>query len=320
MEKTKYTFLVPAYKGQYFQEALLSIKNQTYKNFKVLVSDDCSPENLEEIFQRTVGNDSRFSFRRNIENMGSKNLVSHWNLLIDMCDSEYLIMASDDDIYDEQFLEQMNKLVVRYPTVDLFRSKVKKITAKGELFLEDPPMNEFDTHTDFLYQTYNCPRIQCIANYLFKTIPLKKKGKFVDFPLAWFSDDATTIICAENGVCNTTDFLFSFRDSGINISNDSITDHKRALKKTIATIAFYNWFVIYFNNKKTDANILDDIKWKKIHNGVRERVYIVLICNYLQLSFREFKKLLRWMDCNSFFSRKIQRFTFIYEWLKSSLL
>ena len=75
MGKTKYTFLLPAYKATYFEDALLSIKNQTYKDFKVLVSDDCSPEDLEPIFNRTVGDDPRFTFRRNAENMGSKSLV-----------------------------------------------------------------------------------------------------------------------------------------------------------------------------------------------------------------------------------------------------
>lgn len=320
MEKNKYTFLLPAYKGKYFQESLISIKNQTYKDFKVLVSDDCSPDNLNEIFQRTVGDDTRFSFRRNKENMGSKSLVTHWNLLVDMCDSEYLIMASDDDVYDEQFLEKIDILVISYPTVDLFRSKVKRITANGEPFLEDPPMNEFDTHTDFLYQSYNCPRLQCIANYLFRTSTLKKKGKFKDFPLAWFSDDATTMICAENGVCNTAEILFSFRDSGINISNDAITDRKGALKKVTATMFFYNWFKTYFEKNKNKNTMLDDVKWGKIEKGVRERIYIVLNCNYLQLSYKEFYNLLNWMDYNHFFKRKIQRFTFIFEWFKNSLL
>lgn len=319
MGKTKYTFLLPAYKATYFEEALLSIKNQTYKDFKVLVSDDCSPEELEPIFNRTVGDDPRFTFRRNQENMGSKSLVSHWNLLVDMCDTEYLMMAGDDDVYDVRFLEEMDKLAVKYLEVDLFRSKVRRITAQGEPFLEDPPVNEYDTHADFLYQTYNCPRLQCIANFMFKTEPLKRKGKFMDFPLAWFSDDATTMICAENGVCNTSDILFNFRDSGINISNDAITDHKGALKKVNATKLFYNWCCIYFNKHRSHLTKIDKVKWESIERGVYERVKIVLICNYLKLSYSDFKKLLLWMDSNRFFKRKKDRFSFIIDWLKESL-
>ena len=39
----KYTFLLPAFKATYFREALESIKNQTYRDFKVIVSDDYEP-------------------------------------------------------------------------------------------------------------------------------------------------------------------------------------------------------------------------------------------------------------------------------------
>ena len=30
--------------------------------------------------------------------MGRKSLVAHWNLLVSMCDTEFLILASDDDV------------------------------------------------------------------------------------------------------------------------------------------------------------------------------------------------------------------------------
>ena len=95
----KYTFLLPAYKPQFLEEALLSIKNQTYTDFCVIVSDDCSPFELKPIYDKVCAGDSRFSYRRNEENMGGKSLVSHWNLLVEMCETEWLIMASDDDVY-----------------------------------------------------------------------------------------------------------------------------------------------------------------------------------------------------------------------------
>ena len=319
MGKTKYTFLLPAYKATYFEEALLSIKNQTYKDFKVLVSDDCSPEELEPIFNRTVGDDPRFTFRRNQENMGSRSLVSHWNLLVDMCDTDYLMMASDDDVYDVRFLEEMDKLVVKYPDVDLFRSKVRRITAQGEPFLEDPPVNEFDTHADFLFQTYNCPRLQCIANFMFKTEPLKRKGKFMDFPLAWFSDDATTMICAENGVCNTAKVHFGFRESGINISNDVKMNSKTIIKKINATEQFFDWFALYYKQRHCSDTLLDSIKWQNISDGVQTRVYNFIICCYSSLNYQEFKRLVRWMDDHSFFRGKKMRISFIYGWCKAHL-
>ena len=127
MCKVKYTFLVPSYKASFLEEALLSIKNQTFKDFKVLISDDCSPEPLKPIYDKVCGGDSRFTFRRNKENMGGKSLVSHWNLLVDMCDTEYLIMASDDDVYEPNFLEKIDDLVIKYPQVDILRARARRV-------------------------------------------------------------------------------------------------------------------------------------------------------------------------------------------------
>ena len=51
----KYTFLLPAYKPNFLEEALRSIKDQTYSDFKVLVSDDCSPHDLKSIYNKVCG-------------------------------------------------------------------------------------------------------------------------------------------------------------------------------------------------------------------------------------------------------------------------
>ena len=71
---SKYQFLLPAYKPEFLAEALKSIQQQTYRDFICLVSDDCSPADLKLIFDQTVGDDSRFSFRRNKENLGRQKV------------------------------------------------------------------------------------------------------------------------------------------------------------------------------------------------------------------------------------------------------
>ena len=150
MNNIKYTFLLPAYKVLFFEEALQSIKNQTYRDFKVIVSDDCSPENLKSIYDKVCGDDPRFIFRRNEENMGSKSLVSHWNMLVDMCDTEWLIMAGDDDVYEPTFLEEMDRLQVKYPNVDLLHARARVIDAEGEVVKLDSAYDEYVTQIEFL--------------------------------------------------------------------------------------------------------------------------------------------------------------------------
>lgn len=213
-----YTFLLPAYKARFFEETLRCIKNQTYKEFKCLVSDDCSPDDIKSIFDRTVGDDARFVYRRNEENMGSKSLVSHWNLLIKLCNTDYMIMASDDDIYDPNFLAEIDVLVNKYPEIDVFRAKAKRIEDTFVLD-EDGDMPELLSLEDFLLYFGKKPMVHCLANYVFKTTALNGIGGFPDFPKAGYSDAAVAMVLAKNGIVITKSVLFSFRMSKENLSS-----------------------------------------------------------------------------------------------------
>lgn len=241
----KYTFLLPAYKGRFLDEMLRSIQGQTYTDFKVIISDDCSPEDLRSICKPYLS-DSRFSYRRNEVNMGSKSLVSHWNLLVNLCDTEYLILASDDDVYNPLFLEEIDKLTEKYPLVELFRARVRRINSNNKTLKNDGLFEEFTDCLHFIYQSQLSNHIHCIANYCFLTNSLKRNKGFIDFPKAWASDDATTIMMSKNGCCNTSKVLFDYRTSEINISS-KYGDEYDSKEKVTAILAYYNWFIRFFD-------------------------------------------------------------------------
>lgn len=252
----KYTFLLPAYKPDFFEVALRSIKDQTYSDFKVLVSDDCSPHNLKSIYDKVCGDDERFCYRRNEVNMGSKSLVSHWNFLVDMCDTEYFILASDDDVYEPTFLEEVDKLAQKYPKVDLIRARVKLINEQGNLLAKDAIYEEKLSDIEFISQLYGNHYIKCIANFVFKAKKLQVINGFKDFPLAWNSDSATVIEMSRNGMVNTNQILFSFRNSTVNISYGR-NDKERCFKKIKASFEYDNWFGNYLRQNKQDLDSMD---------------------------------------------------------------
>ena len=213
----KYTFLLPAYKAPFLREALASILAQTYTDFRVIVSDDCSPENLKSIVDE-FADDERLTYRRNPVNIGAEHLTDHWNMLVDLCQTEWLILASDDDVYHPRFLEEIDRLQRKYPEVDLIRARAQFINKKGEVTRRDALYEEFVTQVEFILQYFYPIHTECIANHAFRTQVLRSIGGFVNMPMAWTSDTATTWAMARNGAANTRDTLFSFRLSGENIS------------------------------------------------------------------------------------------------------
>jgi glycosyltransferase involved in cell wall biosynthesis len=281
----KYTFLLPAYKGRFLDEMLQSIQKQTYQDYKVVISDDCSPEDLRTICEPYL-NDPRFTYRRNEENMGSKDLVAHWNMLVNMCDTEFLIMASDDDVYEPEFLEEIDKLVQKYPNVDLFRARMQRINESGDLLLREPRWEEYMDQPHFFYASRTSGMFTCEANYVYKTSALKKRGGYKDFPLAIFSDKATHIIMAVNGCINTNEILFSFRLSNINICGRPKSSGDAAMMVD-ASLNFMKWMTEYVNYiRDSDERDMKEAAYKANIGSVK--MHIMSFAPYL--TFGDFLK------------------------------
>ena len=125
----KYSFVLPAYKAKYLKEAIDSILAQTYTEFELIIVNDASPEDLESIVD--TYSDNRIQYYRNEKNMGGTDLVAQWNHSISYAKGEYLILASDDDIYSPEYLEKMDIMIRKYPDVNVFRPRVKRIDRKA---------------------------------------------------------------------------------------------------------------------------------------------------------------------------------------------
>ena len=69
MSNIKVSVLIPVYNGAPFlKEALDSILNQTFTDFELILLNDASPDNSEEIIKQY--NDDRIRYYRNKKNLG----------------------------------------------------------------------------------------------------------------------------------------------------------------------------------------------------------------------------------------------------------
>lgn len=283
---SKYTFLLPAYKPYFLKEALESIKSQTYTDFKVIVSDDCSPYDLKTIFDEVCAADSRFVFRRNGQNMGGKSLVSHWNLLVDMCDTEFFVMASDDDAYEPNFLEVADRMFLKYPKANLLRARSRVIDGDGKTKFEEDVTDDWLDNLHFIHRIYQKDWAGGIASFVYHTGKIKAEGGFVDFPSAWFSDDVTNFLMADNGCCITQSITFRVRSSDFNISSQW-GNPEDCRKKMIATYMNYEWMKEYMRKFEAyeDHDFLKLVtnEYKhKIYTNVQDYIYSCYISDFMK--------------------------------------
>lgn len=311
----KYTFLLPAYKAKYLKEALESIVAQTYTDWKCVVSDDCSPEDLKSIVEAV--NDPRISYCRNDENIGGTNLARHWNKLVAGCESDYFIMAADDDLYDAGFLAQIDDLTEKYPEVEVLRARVRFIDAEGDVYAEDPAFEEYVSELKWLQQNYTPGMLKCMANFVFKTKPLQEYGGFIEFPLAWYSDIATVLAMGKQSAANTRDICFTFRMSGLNISSEEQTTKAAARKKLEASKLYDAWMMNHLQNLQYEHSKLNDSIYQSLYRSHKNEI-VVKVVNYAKaIGFCELMGIIKDFRQRRYFDSGLRIYWVLKEWLKS---
>ena len=216
---TKISFIMPAWKARFLQEAIASIIAQTNPDWELVVIDDCSPEPLQAIVEDF--SDTRIRYIRNEKNLGGKNLVKQWNHCISFATGDYIVLAADDDVYKPTFCGECIRLANKYPEVDFIHSSVEQIDEEGKHLWDDSILPEFTNKYEYLNWWLTGRSFTCIGNFAFKRTALQEMGGFIDFPCAFGSDIAKPIALSRNGVANTSEMLFCFRQSTQHLSADS---------------------------------------------------------------------------------------------------
>lgn len=99
------SIVLPVYNGEkYLRESIESIIEQTYKNWELLILDDCSTDSTSEIAKKYVAKDDRIKYFLNEENL---RLPKNLNKGFSLSKGDYLTWTSDDNKYKPEALENM---------------------------------------------------------------------------------------------------------------------------------------------------------------------------------------------------------------------
>ena len=126
------SIILPAYKKRFLKEAIQSILAQSLKDFELIVVDDASPENLQSVISSF--SDNRLTYIKNPNNIGrSRGLVTAWNRALSFASGDWIVLASDDDVYRPLFLEEMMRYSEKYPNVKAIHCRMAATNADGSL-------------------------------------------------------------------------------------------------------------------------------------------------------------------------------------------
>lgn len=247
---SKLAIVIPAYKSIYFDQVLLSIANQTNKDFTLYIGDDCSPENLYNIVEKYYDAIS-IVYVHFDENLGGKDLVAQWERCIDLVgNEEWIWLFSDDDMMDRSCVERFYDTILQYPNFDLFHYNVLQIDEYQNIIGTYSPYPEVLTSEKFLKYRLQGILDSYVVEYVFRKSHFYDQGRFQNFDLAWGSDDALWIkLGKERGIRTIEKANVYWRRSPFNISTN-FWDNGILIRKYYAQIEFANW--VYIKAKKNE--------------------------------------------------------------------
>jgi len=215
------SIIMPAYNSEkYLSESIDSVLSQEYKNWELVIVDDCSNDSTPEIIKKYEMNNSKIKYYRLDENSGPAKAR---NKAIDLAKGEYLAFLDSDDIWFSDKLKKQisfmeknnyNFTCTSYAKIDensnfLDKKIIAKKTRDYDGLLKTCPGNST--------VIYNCSKLG-----KFKIPDIKKRNDY----LMWLQ-----VIKQENYLYGIDEVLGAHRVHSEGISSDK------------TSLLYYHWLV-----------------------------------------------------------------------------
>jgi glycosyltransferase involved in cell wall biosynthesis len=102
--------------GEYLEAAVKSVVDQTYENWELIVVDDCSSDNTQEVVTSVISEfgDPRIRFFANPVRLG---MVANWNRAVELANGQFIKVLGQDDILKPDCLAVQVAAMHRRPEV-----------------------------------------------------------------------------------------------------------------------------------------------------------------------------------------------------------
>lgn len=197
---------MPAYNCEkYIKQAIETILGQTYRNFELLISDDCSTDRTKEIIDGYT--DERIKCFHNSSNLG---YLKASNKLFEKCSGEYITFQDADDYSDPHRLEKLIYFLSNNSDIDCVGSNISKVDVDGhDFFKSNFPLQ----HSEILETFKNRKVVMTGSSLMIRKYVIDKVGVYNEYfdrlgseDVYWFS-----LILEKFKVANLPDVLYYYR-------------------------------------------------------------------------------------------------------------
>ena len=256
----KVTVLLTSYNhADYLDMSINSVLNQTYKDFELIIIDDCSTDDSWSIIDKYK--DKRIKKIRNKKNMGSILKET----LVDGFKGEYFAVAHCDDMWEPSklekqvdFLEKNKKYAACFTWVKLIDENNKKISSENYVDFNVENKDRFGWLNYFFYKG-NC---LCHPSLLMRT-KIQKSEKLYTMGLGALPDLYRWVkLCLKHEIYVYPEKLsyFRIRKAGMNTSGYNYNNIVRVSFDMYKILGLYknlnkvDFIKVFPQSKKYDKN------------------------------------------------------------------
>ena len=269
----KFSIVIPVHNVEkYLKKCLDSVKNQTFKDYEVLVVDDGSTDKSKSIAKK---------YDITLIESDHVGVSEARNMAIKKAKGDYIVFLDSDDWWDKELLEKLNESSKNNP--DLIRYQIRTVTDKNEItnYSEEPFEGKrgeeaFELVTKFHFVDAACCYAIKRSYYEKENFKFAKGRIHEDYGLM-----PLLIIKAKKVNCLSYVGYNYFRRTGSIMTNENYDWTK---KKVEDFFYHYNFLIKEINKTKLDSTYFKSF----VANSM-----ILKICSLKGNDYKEYKKKLK---------------------------
>ena len=162
------SIITPSFNSEKFiSETIISVQNQTYTNWEMMIVDDCSSDKTVQIIQSFIDEDPRIHLIQLNKNAGAAKAR---NFGIEKITGKYMTFLDADDIWFSDFIESSIK-TIKQTGINFVFSSYKRSNENLEFVYSDFIVPKKVTYTDILKTN----SISCLTAFInVETLGIKK--------------------------------------------------------------------------------------------------------------------------------------------------
>lgn len=175
----KISVIMPAYNAsKTIKESILSVLNQTYKDFELIIVNDCSNDDTKSIIREYVEKDSRIVYFENEFNSGASYSR---NRAISCAKGEWIAFLDSDDIWKNDKLEKQIKLIEDVPDATIVYTASSFINSDGVPYSYVLPAEKETTYKTLLKKNLISCSSAIVKASIMKSIKMPNDSMHEDY-------------------------------------------------------------------------------------------------------------------------------------------